>query len=88
MKNTQRAADGADRPHKAIFIRLMASVIFNGGKEEADKHSLKRTMSGGLFSRRVAYHTEPPTHLTKWDMIEQSFYLFTLPLTGLHREQF
>lgn len=65
--------------HERIIER--AKVIFNGGTEEdADKAQAEREHSRGLSMPATwHYYEDPPTDLTKWDVIEQELLLEFFP---------
>lgn len=80
-----RATDGSgtELTERIAEHRLInrARVIFNGGtEEEADKAQKKEDYEAGLATP-VKWHTytEPPTDLTKWDIIEQELLLEFYP---------
>ena len=80
-----RATDGSGTDYTRAIAqqRLIdrARVIFNGGtEEEADKAQEKDDYERGLATP-VKWHTytEPPTDLTKWDIIEQELLLEFYP---------
>ena len=82
---TQRATDGSgtDYTRAIAELRLMdrSRVIFNGGtEEEADKAQHKADYERGLAVPAEWHtYTEPPTDLTKWDIIEQELLLEFYP---------
>lgn len=65
--------------HERIIER--AKIIFNGGTEEdADKAQAEREHSRGLSMPATwHYYEDPPTDLTKWDVIEQELLLEFFP---------
>lgn len=80
-----RATDGSGTDYTRAIAqqRLIdhSRVIFNGGtEEEADKAQEKADYERGLAAP-VKWHTytEPPTDLTKWDIIEQELLLEFYP---------
>lgn len=80
-----RATDGSGTDYTRAIAqqRLIdrSRVIFNGGtEEEADKAQEKADYERGLATP-VKWHTytEPPTDLTKWDIIEQELLLEFYP---------
>lgn len=80
-----RATDGSGTDYTRAIAqqRLIdrSRVIFNGGTaEEADKAQEKADYERGLATP-VKWHTytEPPTDLTKWDIIEQELLLEFYP---------
>ena len=75
-----RATDETDTIAQQRIIDR-SRVIFNGGtEEEADKAQEKADYERGLAAS-VKWHTytEPPTDLTKWDIIEQELLLDFYP---------
>ena len=75
-----RATDETDTIAQQRIIDR-SRVIFNGGtEEEADKAQEKADYERGLATP-VKWHTytEPPTDLTKWDIIEQELLLEFYP---------
>lgn len=75
-----RATDETDTIAQQRIIDR-SRVIFNGGtEEEADKAQEKADYERGLATP-VKWHTytEPPTDLTKWDIIEQELLLVFYP---------
>lgn len=87
-----RATDGSgtELTQRIAARRLIdrAKIIFDGGtEEEADKAQERKDYERGLATP-VKWHTaeEPPTDLTKWDIIEQellySFYPADLDGSG------
>lgn len=80
-----RATDGSGTDYTRAIAqqRLIdrSRVIFNGGtEEEADKAQHKVDYERGL-AVPIEWHTytEPPTDLTKWDIIEQDLLLEFYP---------
>lgn len=80
-----RATDGSGTDYTRAIAqqRLIdrARVIFNGGtEEEADKAQEKADYERGLATPAKWHtYTEPPTDLTKWDIIEQELLLEFYP---------
>ena len=80
-----RATDGSGTDYTRAIAqqRLIdrSRVIFNGGtEEEADKAQHKADYERGLAVPAEWHtYTEPPTDLTKWDIIEQELLLEFYP---------
>lgn len=83
--DTMDAEDGRGREltSSIAYRRIMdrARVIYNGGTEQdADKEQERKDYEAGIATP-VKWHTytEPPTDLTKWDIIEQELLLDFYP---------
>lgn len=91
MKETLRAMDGeglADMTASQVaYLRITnrSKVIFNGGTEaEADKFQQEEDYKAGLATP-AKWHTyeEPPTDLTKWEVIEDPATVYEIFLNSL-----